>query len=56
LVVAAQQGNLQAVRLCLDVLGAPVDGTNDKGLTALHAAAGNGRRLVVDELLSRGRH
>ena len=54
LVVAAQQGNLRAVRLCLDVLGAPVDATNDKGLTALHAAAGNGRRLVVDELLRRG--
>jgi len=54
LVVAAQQGNLRAVRLCLDVLGAPVDAINDKGLTALHTAAGNGRRLVVDELLGRG--
>jgi ankyrin repeat protein len=54
LVVAAQQGNLRAVRLCLDLLGIPVDATNDKGLTALHAAAGNGRRLVVDELLRRG--
>jgi len=53
LVAAAQQGNLPAVRLCLDVLATPVDATNDKGLTALHAAAGNGRRLVVDELLSR---
>jgi ankyrin repeat protein len=54
LVVAAQQGNLRAVRLCLDALGTPVDVTSDKGLTALHAAAGNGRRLVVDELLARG--
>lgn len=54
LVVAAQQGNLRALRLCLDVLGASVDATNDKGLTALHAAAGNGQRLVVDELLGRG--
>jgi ankyrin repeat protein len=54
LVVAAQQGNLRAVRLCLDVLGAPMDATNDSGLTALHAAAGNGQRLVVDELLGRG--
>jgi ankyrin repeat protein len=54
LVLAAQQGNLQAVRLCLDVLGAAVDATNDRGLTALHVAAGNGQRLVVDELLGRG--
>jgi ankyrin repeat protein len=54
LVVAAQQGNLRAVRLCLDILGVPVDATNDEGLTALHIAAGNGRRLVVDELLGRG--
>jgi len=54
LVVAAQQGNLRAVRLCLDVLGAPVDATDDKGLPALHAAAGNGQRLIVDELLGRG--
>src|SRR5215472_10228674 len=54
LVAAAQQGNLRAVRLCLDVLGAPVDASVDKGLTALHAAAGNGRRLIVDELLGRG--
>jgi hypothetical protein len=54
LVVAAQQGNLRAVRLCLDILGVPVNATNDEGLTALHTAAGNGRRLVVDELLSRG--
>ncbi|HKA44867.1 MAG TPA: ankyrin repeat domain-containing protein [Burkholderiales bacterium] len=54
LVVAAQHGNLRAVRLCLDVLGVPVDATNDDGLTALHTAAGNGQRLVVDELLSRG--
>jgi hypothetical protein len=30
--VAAQQGNLRAVRLCLDVLGVPVDATNDEGL------------------------
>jgi ankyrin repeat protein len=54
LVVAAQQGNLRAVRLCLDVLGLPVDATNHDGLTALHAAAGNGQRLIVDELLGRG--
>ena len=54
LVIAAQQGNLRAVRLCLDVLGAAVDATNEKGLTALHVAAGNGQRLVVDELLVRG--
>src|SRR5262249_4521208 len=54
LVVAAQQGNLRAVRLCLDILGVSVDATNDEGLTALHTAAGNGRRLVVDELLGRG--
>ncbi len=54
LFVAAQQGNLRAVRLCLDILGVPVDATNDEGLTALHTAAGNGRRLVVDELLGRG--
>src|SRR5215813_1869674 len=54
LVLAAQQGNLRAVRLCLDVLGAAVDATNDRGLTALHVAAGNGQRLVVDELLGRG--
>jgi ankyrin repeat protein len=54
LVVAAQQGNLRAVRLCLDVLGASLDATDDRGLTALHTAAGNGRRLVVDELLRRG--
>jgi ankyrin repeat protein len=54
LVVAAQQGNLRAVRFCLDILGVPVDATNDKGLTALHTAAGSGRRMIVDELLSRG--
>jgi ankyrin repeat protein len=54
LIVAAQQGNLRAVRLCLDVLGVSVDATNDEGLTAPHAAACNGRRLIVDELLSRG--
>jgi len=54
LVLAAQQGNLRAVRICLDVLGAAVDATNDRGLTALHVAAGNGQRLVVDELLMRG--
>ena len=54
LVVAAQQGNLRAVRLCLDVLGVSVDATNDEGLTALHAAAGNGQRLILDELLRRG--
>ena len=54
LIVAAQQGNVRAVRLCLDVLGVAVDATGDKGMTALHAAAGNGRRLVVDELLGRG--
>src|SRR5262249_36508485 len=35
LVLAAQQGNLRAVRLCLDVLGTAVDATNDRGLTAL---------------------
>lgn len=39
LVAAAQQGNLGAVRLCLDILGVPVDATNDEGLTALHTAA-----------------
>ena len=49
LVLAAQQGNLRAVRLCLDVLGTAVDATNERGLTALHVAAGNGQRLVVDE-------
>ncbi|MBO0750765.1 MAG: ankyrin repeat domain-containing protein [Bradyrhizobiaceae bacterium] len=54
LMAAAQQGNLRAVRLCLDVLGVPVDAANEKGMTALHTAAGNGRRLVVDELLRRG--
>jgi ankyrin repeat protein len=54
LLAAAQQGNLRAVRLCFDALDTPVDATSDKGLTALHAAAGNGRRLVVDELLGRG--
>ena len=30
LVLAAQQGNLRAVRLCLDVLGTAVDATNDR--------------------------
>jgi ankyrin repeat protein len=52
--VAAQQGNLRAVRLCLDVLDIPLNAASDKGLTALHAAAGAGQRLVVDELLVRG--
>ena len=42
------------MRLCLDVLGVSVDATNDERLTALHVAAGNGHRLIVDELLSRG--
>jgi ankyrin repeat protein len=54
LIASAQHGNLRAVRLCLDVLGVDVSATNEKGLTALHLAAGNGRRLVVEELLARG--
>jgi len=54
LLVAALHGNLRAVRLCLDVLGVDVNATDDKNVTALHLAAGDGRRLVVEELLSRG--
>jgi hypothetical protein len=54
LLAAAQHGHLRAVRLCLDVLGVDVDATSDKGIAALHIAAGNGRRLVVEELLGRG--
>ncbi|HEY7375636.1 MAG TPA: hypothetical protein VIF57_26000, partial [Polyangia bacterium] len=39
---------------CLEVLGVDVDAGDDKQLTALHLAAGNGQRLAVEELLSRG--
>ncbi len=53
LLAAAEHGKLRAVRLILD-LGVPVDATGADGLTALHEAASNGHRLVVDELLSRG--
>jgi ankyrin repeat protein len=54
LLAAAQHGNLRAVRLCLDLIGVSVSATDDKNLTALHLAAGNGQRLVVEELLARG--
>jgi ankyrin repeat protein len=54
LLAAARHGNLRAVRLCLDVLGVDVNATDDKNLTALHLAAGDGHRLVVEELLARG--
>jgi hypothetical protein len=54
LLAAAQHGNLRAVRVCLDALGVDVNATSDKGLAALHVAAGNGHRLVVEELLARG--
>jgi ankyrin repeat protein len=53
LLEAAEHGHLRAVRLMLD-LGVSVDATNDEGATALHLAAANGHRLVVDELLARG--
>lgn len=53
LLTAAEHGNLPALRLLLD-MGTPADGTNDDGVTALHLAAANGHRLVVDELLDRG--
>jgi hypothetical protein len=55
--MAAQQGNLRAVRLCLDVLGVPVDATNDEGLTALHAAGrgwcGGTRRVIGERQAAR---
>ena len=44
---------MRAVRLLLD-LGVPASSTDADGLTALHVAAANGHRLVVDELLARG--
>jgi len=53
LLAAAEHGRLRAVRLLLD-FGVPVDAANHDGLTALHVAAANGHRLVVDELLARG--
>lgn len=53
LLTAAEHGRLAAVRLLLD-LGVPVDSANANGVTALHLAASNGHRLVVDELLARG--
>jgi ankyrin repeat protein len=54
LLTAARHGNLRGVRLCLDVLGVDVNATDDNSVTALHLAAGDGQRLVVEELLSRG--
>jgi ankyrin repeat protein len=53
LLAAAEHGRLRAVRLLLD-LGVPIDSTNRHGVSALHLAASNGHRLVVDELLERG--
>jgi ankyrin repeat protein len=52
--VAARHGNLRAVRICLDVLGVDPNAADDQNVTALHLAAGDGQRLVVEELLSRG--
>jgi ankyrin repeat protein len=51
--MAAKHGQLRAVQRLL-ALGVPIDSTNDQGVTALHLAAENGHRLVVDELLARG--
>jgi ankyrin repeat protein len=53
LLAAAEQGRLRAVRLLLD-LGVAIDATDVRGVTALHQAASNGHRLVVEELLERG--
>ncbi len=41
------------VKLLLDS-GAAVDGLQQPGLTALHYAAGNGHKAIVDLLLSKG--
>lgn len=51
---AARHGRLRAVRLMLDVVGLSVDSADTEQMTALHLAAANGQRLVVDELLARG--
>jgi ankyrin repeat protein len=53
LVRAAEQGNLEAVVLMLD-LGIPVDIRDDDGATALHAAAYAGSADTVQLLLDRG--
>ncbi|GAB3416113.1 ankyrin repeat domain-containing protein [Flindersiella endophytica] len=54
LVEAADQGNVEAVRLMLD-LGFPMDARGEvNGATALHTAAGAGSADVVRLLLERG--
>jgi hypothetical protein len=54
LVRAADHGNVEAVRLMLE-LGFPIDARGDvDGVTALHAAAGAGGAEVVRLLLARG--
>jgi ankyrin repeat protein len=53
LVRAAEQGNLSAVTLMLD-LGIPIETRNDDGATALHAAAYAGSAATLRLLLERG--
>jgi ankyrin repeat protein len=53
LLVAAELGHLPAVQLLLE-LGVPASASDADGLSALHLAAANGHRLVVDALLARG--
>ena len=52
-IAAAQHGRLVALRMLLDA-GASVSSTTPQGIPALHVAAGDGHRLVAEEMLVRG--
>jgi ankyrin repeat protein len=53
LFAAARHGDVEALRLALS-RGAPIDGVDAQGLTALHHAAQRARLDVVRELVARG--
>lgn len=53
LCAAARHGRLDAVELALS-LGAPIDGRDANGLTALHHAAQSGHLAIVRTLVERG--